>query len=87
MDEDGSIKLMGRTLNINWKTQKVREKMQDSEKKCWFCYENEEIEKHLIIKSFEHFYIALPKGPINELHLLIVPKKHISNSLMLSEEE
>ena len=54
------------------------------DKDCWFCFDNESIDRDLIIWSeSEHFYIAMPKGPVCDDHFLIVPKRHIAHSLEL----
>ena len=55
------------------------------DKDCWFCYDNQKIEKELIIseQSQNSFYLAMPKGPVTDFHFLIVPKQHIASSLEL----
>lgn len=55
---------------------------------CWFCYENnEKLEIKFIIKNFDNFYVAYPKGPIDKYHFLIIPKIHISSFVELSKDE
>jgi diadenosine tetraphosphate (Ap4A) HIT family hydrolase len=65
---------------------KVREQLED--KDCWFCLDNPNIDRKLIIndKLSKHFYLASPKGPIVDEHFLIVPKTHIAHSLELTAE-
>ena len=75
--------MQGRLLKINFKMKRV--KVQE-DKDCWFCFENKGIDTDLIIWSqSEHFYIAMPKGPVCDDHFLIVPKRHIAHSLELTE--
>ncbi len=63
-----------------------RVKVQE-DKDCWFCFENKGIDRDLIIWSeSEHFYIAMPKGPVCDEHFLIVPKRHIAHSLELTDD-
>ena len=63
-----------------------RVKLQE-DKDCWFCFDNESIDHDLIIWSeSEHFYIAMPKGPVCDDHFLIVPKRHIAHSLELQDD-
>ena len=45
-----------------------------------------EVEKHLVVSIGEHAYLALPKGPLNEDHLLILPIAHHRCTLELPEE-
>ena len=81
---DGEVALQGRLLKINFKMKRV--KVQE-DKDCWFCFDNESIDRDLIVWSeSEHFYIALPKGPVCDEHFLIVPKRHIAHSLELTDE-
>ena len=55
---------------------------------CWFCYENnEKLEIKFIIKNFDNFYVAYPKGPIDKYHFLLIPKKHISSFIELNKDE
>jgi hypothetical protein len=39
---------------------------------CWFCLSNVGTEKHLILTVGTHCYAAMPKGPLNERHLLVM---------------
>lgn len=41
----------------------------------------------MIFDVREHFYAALPKGPINDEHLLIIPKLHIGHTLELDNTQ
>ena len=55
---------------------------------CWFCYEkNEKLDTKYIIKTFNNFYVAYSKGPIDKYHFLIIPKKHISSFVELKMDE
>lgn len=39
---------------------------------CWFCLSNEAVVKHLIIAIGNSCYAAMPKGPLNEDHVLLM---------------
>lgn len=43
---------------------------------CWFCLASPQVEKHLLVAIGSESYIALPKGGINDSHVLIVPIAH-----------
>jgi len=54
---------------------------------CWFCFENPNIDKKLIVALGEHTYLALPKKQrLVEGHCLIIPLKHCI-SIATSDEE
>lgn len=44
------------------------------------------MESHLIISVGERYYCALPKGPLVEDHVLIIPIEHSPNTLSLPSE-
>ncbi|PRP87593.1 hypothetical protein PROFUN_04620 [Planoprotostelium fungivorum] len=44
---------------------------------CWFCLGEDGAEHHLVASIGEHLYMALPKGPINQDHVLIIPINHV----------
>jgi len=77
--------LRGRKVIFSERIQKIQS-LDDIEKSCWFCFSNPNIEKDLIIYDFKHFYIAYPKGPIDNFHLIISPKLHIKNYLAIPED-
>ena len=52
---------------------------------CWFCLSSAEVEKHLVVSVGDHSYLALPKGQLNENHLLILPIAHHRCALELPE--
>jgi hypothetical protein len=61
---------------------------QKNVKDCWFCYDNnKDLDKRFILEEFNHFYLSFSKGPINNYHFLIIPKRHISFYINLSDEE
>ena len=45
-----------------------------------------EVEKHLVVSIGDHAYLALPKGPLNEDHLLVLPIAHHRCTLEIPEE-
>lgn len=44
---------------------------------CWFCLANPQAEKHMVVHVGETLYTAVPKGGLNEKHILIVPIAHV----------
>uniref|UniRef100_A0AAF5DBH1 Cwf19-like C-terminal domain-containing protein n=1 Tax=Strongyloides stercoralis TaxID=6248 RepID=A0AAF5DBH1_STRER len=61
-----------------------------SEKKsnapCWFCLSNVDAEKHLIVSIGTHCYVAMPKGPLNDRHILIMSINHTQSLVVASQE-
>ncbi|KAJ4848283.1 hypothetical protein Tsubulata_045022 [Turnera subulata] len=55
-------------------------------KECWFCLSSPNVESHLIVTVGEHYYCALPKGPLVQDHVLMIPVEHSANTLSLPEE-
>ncbi|KAL9149687.1 hypothetical protein ABFS82_12G122300 [Erythranthe guttata] len=55
-------------------------------KECWFCLSSPTVESHLITSIGEYCYCALPKGPLVEDHVLIIPIEHLPNTLSLPPE-
>jgi len=53
---------------------------------CWFCLDNPEADKSLLVHETAHSYLVLDKGPIDNHHFLIVPQEHLESSLHLSDE-
>lgn len=66
--------------------EKKRPRQVFDQEKCWFCLSSPNVEKHLVITVGENFYMALPKGPINENHVLLLSINHIQCSALLSNE-
>ena len=59
-----------------------------SNTECWFCYvTNKSLDKNFILKEYKYNYLSFSKGPINEYHLLIIPKRHVSFYNELNDEE
>ena len=49
---------------------------------CWFCLDNPQTKWHLIVdEQMGPFYLARPIGAIDDLHLLLVPREHITQLL------
>lgn len=48
----------------------------DARTDCWFCLASPTCEKHLIVSVSDNCYVAMPKGPVNKHHALIVPVNH-----------
>jgi len=54
----------------------------DSRQDCWFCLASEACEKHLITGVFDSCYAAMPKGPVHEGHILLIPVQHTSQGAL-----
>lgn len=48
----------------------------DSRKDCWFCLASPTCEQHLIVTVRDTCYVAMPKGPLDDFHALIIPVGH-----------
>ncbi|KAF3859672.1 hypothetical protein F7725_022071 [Dissostichus mawsoni] len=53
---------------------------------CWFCLASPQVEKHLVISIGTHCYVALAKGSLTPLHMLILPIGHYQSVVELSSE-
>jgi diadenosine tetraphosphate (Ap4A) HIT family hydrolase len=54
----------------------------DSRKDCWFCLASKGCEKHLITGVFDTCYAAMPKGPVHQGHVLLVPVEHSNKGVL-----
>ncbi|EEC44471.1 predicted protein [Phaeodactylum tricornutum CCAP 1055/1] len=54
----------------------------DARKDCWFCLASEACEKHLITGVYQSCYAAMPKGPVHQGHVLLIPVKHSSQGAL-----
>jgi hypothetical protein len=54
---------------------------------CWFCLSNPKIETHLIVNVGESSYLALPKGGVNDDHVLIISINHATHWNHLSADD
>ena len=86
LEKNNYYNLKGRKIGIREKTIKINNEKEIA-KNCWFCFDNPNIEKNLILKEFANFYFAYNKGPITNFHFLIIPKKHIQNSFKINNLE
>jgi diadenosine tetraphosphate (Ap4A) HIT family hydrolase len=50
----------------------------DARKDCWFCLASPTCEKHMITSIYDECYATLPKGPVHQGHVLVVPVTHSS---------
>ena len=50
---------------------------------CVFC----NIEKKIIIKTFDHFFVIRDMYPVTDLHSLIIPTRHVSSYFDLTDQE
>ena len=51
----------------------------DARTDCWFCLASPTCEKHMITGVFDECYSTLPKGPVHQGHILLVPVTHSSS--------
>ena len=84
--ESGKHKLDSKRIKFNFtrggSSTDIRTKMS-----CWFCLDNPESDKSLVVHETPEVYLALDKGPIDKFHFLMVPQSHKKNNLHLSESE
>jgi len=85
LKDSGKYSLHGRKINFSKANKGVVEggKLSQQNSECWFCLNNPNVAKELIVFVGEDLYIALDKGPINEHHILIIPIDHHPNTIML----
>ena len=60
---------------------------QPARRACWFCLSTPGFEAHLVASVGTHVYMALPKGPINEGHILLVPIDHNVSSFAVANSD
>ncbi|KAI6190142.1 Coiled-coil domain-containing protein 75 [Aphelenchoides bicaudatus] len=53
---------------------------------CWFCLQNTNAERHLIINVGSKTYMASPKGPLTDYHVMILTIGHIRSMVEASQE-
>lgn len=74
-----------------WRSQYIESFKNENLKEeiCIFCsaLKNFEDNESLIIKIFEHSFIIMNLYPYNNGHLMVVPKRHLSNFSLLNAEE
>jgi len=85
LKESGKYSLHGKRINFNKANKGVVEggKLSQQNAECWFCLDNPNVSKELIVYVGEEFYIALDKGPISRHHVLLIPIDHHPNTLGL----
>jgi len=54
----------------------------DSRTDCWFCLASPSCERHLISSIHDQCYVAMPKGPVDPGHVLLVPVTHTSRGVL-----
>ncbi|XP_055380214.1 CWF19-like protein 1 homolog [Condylostylus longicornis] len=69
------------------KTPYKKARMEIDLEKCWFCLSSPNVEKHLIVSIGNNFYVAFPKGPLNDFHVLILSITHIQSSSLLTSSD
>lgn len=65
---------------------KDKRKSFDDPESCWFCLASSSVEKHLVISLAEEVYLALAKGGLTPLHVMIVPVMHHRSQIDLSKK-
>eukprot|EP01138_Halocafeteria_seosinensis_P015297 gb/GECG01015613.1/.p1 GENE.gb/GECG01015613.1/~~gb/GECG01015613.1/.p1 ORF type:complete len:667 (+),score=75.91 gb/GECG01015613.1/:1-2001(+) len=63
--------------------QKKRKKIAEQQQRffrqaCFFCMSSPSFESHMVISIAESSFLTLPKGPVDENHVLVVPLDHCS---------
>ncbi|CAD5224474.1 unnamed protein product [Bursaphelenchus okinawaensis] len=63
-----------------------KRKQNITQENCWFCLLNEKAEKHLIVSIGTTAYMATPKGPLNDLHVMVLSVEHVQSLAAASEQ-
>lgn len=53
---------------------------------CWFCLSNVDAEKYLVVSVADHCYVAMPKGPLTDDHIMILSIGHIQSIVAAPQE-
>lgn len=77
--------LMGRQLFIEPAAMQKRKRDAAPVEGCWFCLSNPNADVNLVCSIGQELYVALDKGAITPLHVLLVPVEHHACSLDLPE--
>lgn len=78
--EDDDTNVAGTNKPHEASTRPERKKIKlDDNSPCWFCLSSPLVEKHLIIAIGEFCYLALAKGGLLDLHLLLIPIDHVDS--------
>jgi diadenosine tetraphosphate (Ap4A) HIT family hydrolase len=84
--ESGKHKLDNKRIRFNFtkggSSTDIKTKMN-----CWFCLDNPESDKSLVVHETPEAYLALDKGPIDKFHFLLIPQAHVKNQRDLSAVE
>lgn len=85
LKESGKYTMHGKAINFSKANKGVVEggKLSQQNAECWFCLDNPNVAKELIVFIGDEFYIAMDKGPINSHHVLMIPIDHHPNSIEL----
>jgi len=59
----------------------------DNRTDCWFCLSSSTCETHLITGVYNQWYTAMPKGPVHQGHILIVPVEHTEQGAWTLDQE
>lgn len=86
VEDTNRYRIQGRRIAISYNKKRKSKKptsTKTGDETCWFCYNNKDIERHLITNVGKDLYVALPKGPVVDHHFLLIPKNHISSTCSL----
>lgn len=86
LTKSNEYSLRGRKVVIGEKVER-QVTLEDIEKRCWFCFNNPNLDTDLIFKELKDFYLAYPKGPIDNFHFLILPKLHMKSFIDLNDTQ
>jgi ATP adenylyltransferase len=75
---------MADNLYSPWRFDYIDAKKQDG---CIFCIKGEDDEKRLVLHRTEYSFVIMNPYPYNNGHLMVVPKRHLSNLNDLSSDE
>ncbi len=76
-------------MDVLWAPWRIEYILSEKEKYCIFCpgEDRSRDEERLILYIGEHSIVLMNKFPYNNGHLLVAPKRHISDICEMNEEE
>lgn len=72
LDEEDPIDRGGRRKRQGGDFQPRQPAKQLAPDSCWFCLSNVDAEKHLIVTVGNLCYMAMPKGPLTDDHVMVM---------------
>lgn len=77
------------TMWSPWRSKYIQGVSDEESSDCFLCdaATSDEAAKHLVVASFSHVFVILNRYPYNSGHVMVVPKRHVSDLTDVSTEE